>query len=479
MNDSPTPRNRILLSTIVGICAISIVSVAVVKGLKQDQNLPQTAQEDVAVARPITLIASCDTAGWIVPCGCTSNQSGGLLRRGTYVAAEQQNSKVVLVDVGGAAGGESSYNRTKFEAILQGEIQMGIAAHNLGGSEIKLGADYLQELQKKIEIPFVSANIRDADGKFIAETKRLVDASGTRLLIVGVISPQYAVSGLQISSPRDAVLAIVDQNRDLYDWLIVLAYMPEEELRRFAAELPEADVILGGATHQSIAPGSIGPTTVAAAANQGKFLVQLQPPPGNRQAGWEGRVVEMTEDFSDNEQQKQNLQAFYAELEKRDFTASETGFSPPLPVNPPAGYLIAGTESCLKCHPADCDQWERSAHAHAWKTLTRSGAHVDSDCQRCHTTGFGLPGGFVSRGQSPERIDVGCESCHGPSAAHVQNSANRTPFLARDQCVYCHDQENSPEFNYEEYWKQIIHGQQPAVAASFQQRLETGTEAKP
>tara|TARA_R110001592_G_scaffold348994_1_gene643555 strand:- start:8342 stop:9781 length:1440 start_codon:yes stop_codon:yes gene_type:complete len=479
MIDSPTPRNRILLSTVVGLCVISIVGVAIVKGLKQDQQPPQSPPANVTIARPITLIASSDTAGWIVPCGCTSNQSGGLLRRGTYVAAEQQNANVVLVDTGGAAGGVSPYDRAKFEAILQGELQMGIAAHNLGSSEIKLGAAYLQKLQQKIKIPFVSANIRDAEGQLITEPQRTVVVNGKRLLIVGVISSQYAVSGVQVSSPRDAVLSIVDQKAGQYDWLIVLAYLPEIELRHFAAELPEADVILGGGTHQSIAPAYAGPTTVAAAARQGKFLVQLQPPHGSRQGGWEGRVVEMTGEFSDSEQQKQNLQAFYAELEKRDFTAAETGFSPALPVNPPAGYFVAGSESCRKCHPADGEEWAHSAHAHAWKTLARSGAHVDSDCQRCHTTGFGLPGGFASRSQSPERIDVGCESCHGPSTAHVKNPETRTPFLARDQCVTCHDKENSPEFNYDDYWKQIVHGRQPAVTASIQQHLETVTEAKP
>ncbi|MCA9021379.1 MAG: hypothetical protein KDA74_14620, partial [Planctomycetaceae bacterium] len=266
MFDSPTPRNRILLSTVVGLCVISFVGVAVVKGLKQDQQPPQSLPAEVATARPMTLIASSDTAGWIVPCGCTSNQSGGLLRRGTYVAAEQQNANVVLVDTGGAAGGISPYDRVKFEAILQGELQMGIVAHNLGGSEIKLGAAYLQELQQKIKIPFVSANIRNDKGEFITETQRTVEVNGKRLLIVGVISPQYAVSGLQISSPRDAVLSIVDQRADQYDWLIVLAYLPEKELRDFATELPEADVILGGGTHQSIAPAYAGPTTVAAAA---------------------------------------------------------------------------------------------------------------------------------------------------------------------------------------------------------------------
>ena len=35
--------------------------------------------------RPLVVVASGDTAGWIVPCGCTSNQSGGLPRRATYI----------------------------------------------------------------------------------------------------------------------------------------------------------------------------------------------------------------------------------------------------------------------------------------------------------------------------------------------------------------------------------------------------------
>ncbi|QDT93654.1 multiheme c-type cytochrome [Gimesia algae] len=459
MFSSHSQRNRFILSTIVGVGIVAVAGVAVVEGLKREES-KTTHKSENTVPRPISLIASGDTAGWIVPCGCTSNQSGGLLRRGAIVASEKETSNVILVDVGGAAGGTSPYDQSKLEAILQGEIKMGIAAHNLGGSELKLGSDYLQAIQEKLDIPFVSANVRDSDGDFIVETHRVIDVSGKRLLIVGVVSSLYAVSGLQISSPRDAVLAIADEYVKQYDWLIVLAYMPERELRSFASDLPEADVILGGATHQSIAPASVGPATLAAATNKGKYLVHLQAPFKNDQDRWKGRVVEVNQDFKDDAIQKQNLQQFYSELSKQDFTAAQTGFSPPLPINPPPGYQISGTESCLKCHQDDARHWEHSAHAHAWKTLRRSGAHVDADCQRCHTTGFGLPGGFVSVKRSLNLVNVGCESCHGPSAAHTRNTKIRTPFLAKDQCIYCHDRENSPEFKFEKYWSQIIHGQQ-------------------
>ena len=187
----------------------------------------------------------------------------------------------------------------------------------------------------------------------------------------------------------------------------------------------------------------------------------------------------MDNGFPDDPDQKQNLQKYYSELERRDFTAAQTGFSPSLPVNPPPGYRISGTESCLKCHSRDCRQWEQSSHAHAWETLRESRAHLDSDCQRCHTTGFGMPGGFVSARRSLSRVNVGCESCHGPSAAHVEDFKTKTPFPAIDQCIHCHDRENSPDFNYAEYWDQIRHGQRPEASDASQNSSDSKTETQP
>src|SRR5688500_5708254 len=99
-----------------------------------------------APIRPMVLVASGDTAGWIVPCGCTANQSGGLLRRGTYLSELEKDYEVVYVDVGGALAGVSAYDRAKFAAILEGEREMNIAAHNIGLAEARLGYDELRKL---------------------------------------------------------------------------------------------------------------------------------------------------------------------------------------------------------------------------------------------------------------------------------------------------------------------------------------------
>src|ERR1700733_4639164 len=86
-----------------------------------DANRSPTTGEKL---KPIALVVSGDTDGWIVPCGCTANQSGGLLRRATFLSARRETNEVVLAEAGGAPGGASDYDRCKFEFILAGERLM-------------------------------------------------------------------------------------------------------------------------------------------------------------------------------------------------------------------------------------------------------------------------------------------------------------------------------------------------------------------
>jgi hypothetical protein len=411
-------------------------------------------QSPKPVGRPLELVISCDTAGWLVPCGCTANQSGGLPRRGNFLATKQGQVIVKYADAGGAVAGTSDYHRAKFEAIIRGEMLMNVAAHNIGAPEAALGSVYLRDvIRGKLGAPLISANVFDAKGPIGFPALKVGPDSS--VCFVGVLSRRYAAPGLLIDDPREAVLDVAAKYKRASESLVVLAYMPEDELRAFAASLPEADAVIGGPTGQSIAPESVGPTTLAAATNKGKFLVKLEA----AERPWRGSVVELDNSFADDPRQLGNVKQYLDELARRDFTAAETGFAPTLPPDLPAGYRIAGNESCRSCHQADHQSWAASKHAHAWDTLVaKGGYHVDSFCQQCHTTGFGLPGGFVSTKRSADRVGVGCESCHGPSEAHMKDPKVRTPFAARDQCVRCHDHENSPTFAYEPYWEKVRHG---------------------
>ena len=411
------------------------------------------------------VVVSGDTSSWITPCGCTTNQSGGLLRRGTYLKKLAERGQVIYADVGGAVSGNSEYQRMKFEAILRGEIAMGVAAHNIGGAEASMGPQVLRELSARLQVPFLSANVTDASGSAIAPASKIVSACGRHVALIGLLSPRFAAPAIRIDDPQAALTRAVAPIKGKYDTLIVLAYMPEDELEAFATSSPEADAVIGGPTGQAISPAHVGHTLMAAATNKGKFVIELKLPTSDGAGALGGSVVELGPGFADDDAQKANLQAYLGDLKARDFTVEQTALVATLPSDAPASYRIAGTQSCAQCHVGSHQAWLAQGHANALKTLKTKGFDVDPACQQCHTTGYGLPGGFVSLKRSASSLDgVGCENCHGPSAAHVANPKTRTPFTAADQCVRCHDHENSPKFNYAEYWPRVKHGLDPRAS---------------
>src|SRR5262249_26891198 len=150
-------------------------------------------------------------------------------------------------------------------------------------------------------------------------------------------------------------------------------------------------------------------TWVASATNKGKFLIEVVVGPGQPRRAWQANVIELTNAFADDPDQKNVVADYLANLAARDFAASETGLAPDLPAVVPAAYRVAGSAACQRCHKSDFGVWTQSAHHHGWDTIKAKGFEVDASCQQCHTTGFGLPGGFVSAKRSAAMASVGCE----------------------------------------------------------------------
>jgi hypothetical protein len=117
---------------------------------------------------------------------------------------------------------------------------------------------------------------------------------------------------------------------------------------------------------------------------------------------------------------------------------------------------FVGVETCGECHQREVETFR----AHSKKaTSSKSIKIMASDltpqelegCFGCHTTGFGKPGGFRSFQETPAMTDLGCESCHGPGAAHAESGGD--PGLIKGNleimdCESCHTQERTRSFNF-------------------------------
>ncbi len=117
-----------------------------------------------------------------------------------------------------------------------------------------------------------------------------------------------------------------------------------------------------------------------------------------------------------------------------------------------------GAAACQGCHATEHELWAKSAHAHAFDTLSRKHEDENAECQKCHTTGFKEPGGFPEGAEALQQ--VGCESCHGPGGDHVKPDAQKHGTILAladkcDSCVIlqicgsCHDDQNDPGFEFE------------------------------
>ncbi len=362
---------------LTGVAMLIALSTAVVLMLPAACNRAPSAGTAATAPRPWSLVATGDTAGWIAPCGCTTKQAGGLARRAAVIRELRGERETIVVDVGGAAGGVSTYDQLKFTAILRGEVAMEIAAHNIGKSEAALSAETLRRIAKDVSVPFLSSNLRDASGNLVAPALRIATAGGRRVAISGVIAPSLVADlaassspgeTLQASEPVAAVLEALRGAKDQYDIAVVLAYLPAEELAALARALPEVDLVIGGPTRQTIPAQTIGPVLMTAVTNQGKFLARLDAPT-NRAGGWDARIVELDATLADDPVQLKNLHAFRQELARRDLPAIQTSFAPALSAAAGDEFRIVGSQACRDCHAQDHTIWHGSAHAAAWQTL--------------------------------------------------------------------------------------------------------------
>ena len=134
-------------------------------------------------------------------------------------------------------------------------------------------------------------------------------------------------------------------------------------------------------------------------------------------------------------------------------TASGADDEDAIEATPPADQEFIGTKKCSSCHFDQFLKWKQTKHASSFKLLPEK-YQEDEKCLKCHTTGFGKPGGYKTSADT-DLQNTSCEACHGPGSKHAELTKTfakkkLTPDeekIARDSiwkvephngCVKCH-----------------------------------------
>lgn len=385
--------------------------------------------------------------GRFEPCGCTAGMNGGLLRRAALLRQEPAEA-VLSIEGGGWSAGPADHQQLRTDAYLAALVGAGVDAAALGRAEVTLGKEILAgrlAAARAAKLPVVCANLVDEGGAAIGEPLVRLTAAGRTWALTGLVPADARGTGLRVTDVIEAASRAADAAGP--DPLVVVADLDEEALRALARAVPSIALVVGGdVAAPSPEPVAEGRTRIIHQANHGKA------------AGWWTWGAERCrfQLLADGLPEDPATRAQLATLQ-RTIASSKLTADHAIPLAP-GDAAYAGPAACAACHPNATAIHAASRHAHAREALTPKGYDQDPDCLRCHVTGLGRPGGWFRKDTRAALAQVGCESCHGPAAAHVADGGRTalTP-VSPATCVTCHDAENSPHFDYASYWKRIAH----------------------
>lgn len=466
------------------------------------------------------LVLTGEAHGYLEPCGCSENQSGGFARRSDlFRQIRDKGWPVAGLDLGGTLKRSRKQSEFKFSAITDALRLLDYRGLGLGPEELRLGPAYL--ISKHVMpadgtpgLSFLGANetffaVPDLEGGpkkvTIAE---LGDVKIGAAMVLGEskqrgLYPEGAAADATFTSPSEALTEVVQQFEEAGTQLeVLLSYSSLDESRRLAEQFPQLDVVVsaGGPEDPGGTPEMIGDTLLVTVGHKGKYAGVLAFYPQNTEQPLRYELVDLNRKHFRHDPAMDEVMKEY----QRTLADNLSDLFADMPEDfPPGDGEYVGAAKCGECHKKAYEKWKSTKHAQAYVSLESGRDHFegtwverihDPECLSCHVTGWNpqetrpimsgfLPEAIAAERGQPHRYELlkgqQCENCHGPGSQHVDvmarwlKNADSVPqtdvasaraavkidlATARDQlCIQCHDYENSPEFEFDSYWKEVNH----------------------
>lgn len=133
---------------------------------------------------------------------------------------------------------------------------MGYDAMGIGDDDLTLGKEFLIEISKKANSPFLSSNILDEEsGKPIFQPYLVKEINGLRIGIFSLLSPDVfsgpsdpRIKGLTLQNPIEVAQDMVKELQSKTDLVILLSHLGYSKDVEFAQNVPGVHLIVGGHT---------------------------------------------------------------------------------------------------------------------------------------------------------------------------------------------------------------------------------------
>lgn len=414
------------------------LALAVAVGVVANMQTPAKPAEYV-------LFLSGNAQGYLSPCGCSAPMIGGTKRRASAIEKLGVKGRTYLLDNGGLVKSSGRQDEIKLETFAQLHAASHGIGMNLGVAESALGPGAALSMARLSGSRLLSASIQDPDRLSIKPFR----VEGPFLIGAASANPEVMASalGTQPIGLQTAVGNLATEAGNRRKALLLLLDGSKEEAEGLARQFPKIALIQYQSTGRPTPKTErVGGVILASPGDGGRYLVRLV---------WRGDrfvsqvPVELDPGYHDHAKASSIYKTYLSRIDGERLLEG-------LPREETPKY--AGNKLCGSCHSEADKVWKHSKHALGLKTLEKEGHDRDPDCVECHVVGLASIYGFRSRTETPHLTDVGCESCHGPGAAHAA-TPKLVPMakVGEQACLPCHRPENSPKFSFNEYWKKIKH----------------------
>ena len=173
----------------------------------------------------------------------------------------------------------------KAHLMIESFNLMGYDAVGVGDDDLTLGKEFLLEISKKANFPFLSSNLFDeASGKNLFQLSLIKQVHGLRVGIFSLFSPDVFTNssdprrkGLNIRPPIEVANAMVKELKPKADLVILLSHLGYAKDLELAQSVQGINMIVGGHTGINLVyPLLIKNTIILQTASRGMFAARLE-----------------------------------------------------------------------------------------------------------------------------------------------------------------------------------------------------------
>lgn len=391
--------------------------------------------------------------GFLEPCGCSEPQLGGMPRLKSFMEDKRvRHNTTTLLSNGDLLEPKALYSPLKMETLIEAMNQVGYQVLNVGEKELYWRYDELQIWMAMSQFKWISLNVKYQDQPIFESFVTL----NQYINVTGILASEPNVGEWNIQDPQDSLIGfynnLADNEKNKF-WIILFhgaiskfkqVSVPFKNFVVITAHTGDDPYVEQFNNYLEIAPGIKGRYIAELFIDDKIFNYPLHKKSVT--------FIDLNPSFKNHPAIENLIKAYLVSLKEEKIAQKM------------ANQILLknqfiSAQQCSVCHIKEYEIWQSTKHAHAFDVLLKKERTQDPECLMCHTTGYTYQSGFTDSVSSSGLTNVSCESCHGPGSEHAKAPLVKGNIIRANSetCLKCHDIDNSPHFDFGQYYPKIRH----------------------